>query len=475
MIKFLKYLLLSLLGIILLAVLSGLILLGLEKKDLAYLKSTKGQGDYLVQGADILPMNQDTLLENHDLRIRQGQIVEIGKDLASEGETLIAAQGKYLVPGLIDMHVHLWDAYELGLYLRNGVTTLRNLWGHPMHLDLKEQLQDGEILGPNLYTSSPKLSGPAYVSADNKPVYTLKEAETLIKSYHAKGYDFIKTYHGMSDSVFDAVLFWADSLKMDIVAHPSGELPYARHFQSPVRSLEHAEEIVQQALAYDLDSQKLKEIVTLYSNHPEIALCPTQIVYYNIYNLIEDSVALEDPLMKAINPLIRATDSKAQWERWQNTKKQDPEIGAKIKKQHQFQIKAIKLIHESGGTLICGTDAGIGITKPGYAIHEELAFYQEAGLSNYECLRTATYQAAQTHQILKTYGSLELGKQADLLILNGNPLESLDKLKNIEALLVKGKLIKADQLEEMEEKALNRSNFIPTALRYAENLLLERY
>ncbi len=462
-------------GLVTLLAFTLLVLFGWERNELGYLQVNQENQPYLIRKANILPMDRDTLLVAHDLRISEGRIKEIGIALENKGEIEIDAKGKYLIPGLIDMHVHLWDPYELGLYLSQGVTSIRNLWGQPMHLRWKEEIDAGTLIGPRLFSASPKLSGPCYVSMDNKPVNNIAEAQKLLKRYKSSGYDFIKTYHGMSDSVFKAVVTEAQALDLDIVAHPSAEVAYADHFTTAVRSLEHAEEIVQQALSYQLDTLALDSIVSLYARHPNIALCPTLTVYHNIYRLIESERILENDSLKALNPMIRAIDSKAQYDRWQSTKKQDSEIGEKIRAQHKFQLRAVKLIHEAGGLIVCGTDAGIGITTAGYSIHQELAFYQEAGLSNFEVLQTATFNAAKVHEIMSDLGTIALNKKADLVLLDKDPRINLKNLQEPQLVFSAGKLLEANTLRELEEQALQDRLLVTSLLRYLENLLFERY
>ncbi|MDX5447872.1 MAG: amidohydrolase, partial [Bacteroidota bacterium] len=200
--KVLKRILIILSSVLTLLAIVILVLFWINDSQLEYLSYQNEGRSYLIRHANIIPMDRDTILRNHDLLIQDGRIERIGKELESNGIPVVETNGAYLLPGLIDMHVHLWDRYELGLYLRHGVTSIRNLWGQPFHLRVKDELVKGKILGPNLFTSGPKLSGPSNSTPDNKPVLTAEEARKLLKDYKARGYDFIKTYNGMTESVF---------------------------------------------------------------------------------------------------------------------------------------------------------------------------------------------------------------------------------------------------------------------------------
>ncbi|MDX5429052.1 MAG: amidohydrolase family protein, partial [Bacteroidota bacterium] len=149
--------------------------------------------------------------------------------------------------------------------------------------------------------------------------------------------------------------------------------------------------------------------------------------------------------------------------------------GMKILDQHAFHLLAIKKIHDAGGTIICGTDAGIGITLPGSSLHQELAFYSKAGITNYEILRTATINAALTHEMMNDLGSIEMGKQADLILVEQDPLKDLNNLKDPIWVMVNGQMILSEDLKRFESEAMDRSNLLVTLVRYVENLLVERY
>ncbi|NJW51709.1 amidohydrolase family protein [Salinimicrobium sp. CDJ15-91] len=466
---------LSLFGILLL---TALILIWIDSRGTGYLKVEKegafANNSYLVQNVNVIPMNADTVLTGKTVYIKEGVIENISDKFTVEGVEIIKGDGKFLTPGLIDMHVHVWDEYELGLYLSNGVTAVRNLWGLPMHLRMKEAVNNAEIIAPLFFTTGPKLTGPEYIGDDNLQLRSAEEAKARVIFYKKRGYDFIKTYYGLTPEIFDAVVEQAAASQMDIIAHPSQKVSYNYHFKPQIRSVEHAEDIIQQPLNYVLDTIKLKEVVSDFSASGTTKFCPTLTVYNNIYQILTNDKILDSENLQYMNPLIRKVDSQAQFDRWQDSKRTDRAIVGSIKAQHEFHLKIIREMHEAGVPIICGTDAGIGVTVPGFSIHRELGFYKEAGLTNYEVLKTATYNASGTHAVMENMGSIEKGKIANLLLLNNNPLEDLSALKRPELVFVNGRKINRKQLNSFEEKAKNRKNLVVSGFRYAENLIREK-
>ena len=188
--------------------------------------------------------------------------------------------------------------------------------------------------------------------------------------------------------------------------------------------------------------------------------------------MMNDSILYSEELAY-MNPLIKRVDSKNQFERWFFAKKKDMKVVDRIKEQHDFHLTIVQKLHEAGVRIVCGTDAGIGVTLPVFSIHKELAFYKEAGLSNYEVLRTATVNAAQTHAVMNTMGTIEKGKIANLLLVDSNPLVELSSLKRPSQVFIKGRNLNREQLDSFNEKAKDRENLIASALRYLENLFVE--
>jgi len=461
-----------------LLLLFALIILWIDASNTSYLKikNTKNaeHNNYLIINANVIPMTQDTVLVDKMVHIENGIIKNIADTINIKDIRIFDAENKYLTPGLIDMHVHVWDKYELGLYLSSGVTGVRNLWGIPMHLRLKKQINNEEILSPVFFTTSPKLTGAAYFGDDNIQVTSVKDAKEKIISYKERGFDFIKTYYGMTQDLFDAIIEQSRISDMDIIAHPTPKVAYNYHFNPQIKTIEHAEDIVQQPLNYKLDSIKLKEVIEMYTASPGTSLSPTLIVYHNIYKMLTDDNILESDLVKMMNPLIKMVDGNAQFERWSSTKARDSSIVSLIKNQHEFHLKIIQKLNKRGVNIVCSTDAGIGITVPGKSIHQELAFYKEAGLSNYEVLKTATVNASKAHKIMNNMGTIEVNKLANLLLLDSNPLIDISALQKPAIVFIKGRKLNRNTLDNFEKKSIDRKNLIASGLRYSEYLLFEK-
>jgi hypothetical protein len=255
-------------------------------------------------------MNQDTVLKNKTVYIKQGVIDQIADSLMVKGVEVINAKNKFLSPGLIDMHIHLWERYELGLYLSNGVTTVRNLWGMPMHLRIKKDVENNFIYSPSFFTTGPKLTGVTFIGSDNLNLRSKKEAKEKVISIKKSGYDFIKTYYGLDRELFDAVIEQAKISKLDIVAHPSQKVPFSYHLNSSIKSIEHVEEIVQQPLQFDLDTLKLQPIIDSIADYKSVSYCPNLTVFNNINQMLSDDAILDSKALEYMNPLIRKVDGK---------------------------------------------------------------------------------------------------------------------------------------------------------------------
>ncbi len=429
------------------------------------------QNSYLIANAHVVPMNTDTVLYSKFVLIKNGVLISITDEMpAGNTDPVVEAKGGYLCPGLTDMHVHIWDAHALGLYLANGVTAVRNMWGIPYHLRLKKELETGYLIGPTFITTTPKLTGPDDYGVDKKQLEGPQEASAMIAKYKRQGYDVIKTYSGMPKPIYDAILKQSLALQMPIAAHPSFEVPYSYHFQPGFESIEHTEDIVQQGLKFKLDSVKLDSIIALYLKS-NMAHTPTLTIYQNIIDILEKGAAIKKSQAAGyMNPTFVRLGSADDYNRWITEQDYDPQTLSRIKKQHDFHLYIIKKMHEAGVRIICGTDAGIMYAPPGFSTHEELAYYVQAGLTPYEALQTATVNPAQVSALLTNTGTIEPGKKANLILSKNNPLQDLRTLQHPTAVWVGGIIIDSGRIDQFKQEAYHRKTAAVTFLRLLESL-----
>lgn len=473
--KYIKYFFRTIAGLILILLLTCIIAFIVDSYQTRYLNITDEnlltENSYLIKDVNVIPMTKDTVVLHQNVLIRDGKIESISGDIPEIDVTVIEGKGKFLSPGLIDAHVHVWDKQEFGLYLANGVTAVRNAWGMPFHLRFKKDTNHDKLLAPLFITTTPKLTGAQNAEFDQLGVKNAKHAEELLHHFHEQGYDLVKTYAGVPEDIFDAILRESEKNGMPVVAHPSFEVPYEYHFKQAIQSIEHTEDIVQNALLYKLDSLALQKVVQDYVD-AKMAHTPTLTIYQNIIDIIENEELIKTTKGgEYMNPTLMSLGSVNDYNRWTSEQYYNPETLANIKKQHRFHLYIVKQLHDSGVKLLCGTDAGIVFNQPGFAIHEELGYFIEAGLSPYEALKTATVNPSTEIKLFNESGTVEKGKIANLILTDSNPLDNISILKNPKAVFIKGRYLEADRLNEFKEKAKNRKTGLVTLLRFAESLI----
>jgi len=186
----------------------------------------------------------ETVLEKYNVIIKDGKIVKMGKAekiKIPKNATVIEGSGKYLTPGLMDMHVHLWYKDDLELYLANGVTTIRDMFGNFSKLSMRSQIEKGEILGPHLYVASPIINGKTQTFDDKIVITNPEEAEKYVKEFKKLGYDFIKVYETLTRDVYDAIIETAKKENITVVGHVPSDVGIEIVLQSGQKSIEHSE------------------------------------------------------------------------------------------------------------------------------------------------------------------------------------------------------------------------------------------
>ena len=373
--------------------------------------------------------------------IRDARIVSVGKTgrvRIPRGAQIVVAQGKFLVPGLWDMHSHLGtDDFDkqghLALFLANGVTGIRIMDGDPAFHEWRAAISAGALLGPRMVIGSPILG--------QSPI-TAPAAVEVVRQAKLAGADFVKVHDGLSREAYLAVVDEARKLSLPVAGHVPLALSAAEVSKLGQNSIEHFTGL-DEAKA---DPQKARALAAILKrNHTW--LCPT-IIMRQSYASLDDPALTQDPRLKYVKPSwarrwVRMTVDavKTPREEWANRRNLV-----------QKEKALVGLLHEEGVEILAGTDEISPFCAPGFSLHDELALLVEAGLTPLQALQSATLNAARFFHRSRDWGTIEPGKFADLVLLDANPLRDIRNTQRINAVVVNGRLLDRRTLDEMLSK-----------------------
>lgn len=431
----------------------------------------------------VIPMDSDRLLDGQVVIIKDGRIAEMGSgssvDIPSEA-LKVDGQGKFLMPGLSDMHVHLFNSEnDLLLYLANGVTTIRDVGGPPIRLQWRDEINAGTRPGPNLLVWSPwfrelnwfnRITYKWASSGGIRTANTPEEAERLVAEFKAQGYDGIKAPHGNFNSldVYKIILASARKHGLPIDGHAPIPLSYGKDktrcwndFRDlGVEAVAHAEELIKIVDWSDKSIRKTARDAADDGLWVTTTIALIQSILVQRYNL-EDELA-KMPEVKYVNPAILNRgvawlDIKEGWIPGKNKYEADPKQSKeKVLEGISSYIKALErmfvALHEEGALLMSGTDSNVSLMVPGFSLHNELEAMVGLGISPYDALRTSTCNPALYLNRLNEFGTIEEGKRADLVLLEANPLEDITNTRLIEGVMVRGRWYTRTDLDIMLDK-----------------------
>lgn len=397
-------------------------------------KALKKTSESIVfKNVNIIPMTKEVILEGYSVLVWDGKIKAIDKFenlKLSETTKIVDATGKYLMPGLSDMHVHIDHGNDGTLLLANGVTLVRNMWGNPRTLALKRDIQKKLVRGPEIYTTGALIDGPGAYWTSSLIIENPEDVPEVVHKMKADGYDAIKVYNKLSREVYNEIISVAKSINMPVVGH----VPFAVGIKKVMESGQSSTEHFIGYGAYSpipYDKNELAEL-TVQSG---IWNCPTLLVMRNYKNLNEvknKKVAA----LKYVSPMWKGF-----WSR-----------SSPVYYDIEYNEELLKVMYDKGARIAAGTDAGNPYVIHGFSLHEELQYMNEAGLTPWQVLLTATINAAEMVGYEDRLGTVEAGKEADLLLLNKNPLEDIKNTSEIFGVVSKGSWFPQTELQTMLDK-----------------------
>jgi imidazolonepropionase-like amidohydrolase len=379
---------------------------------------------------------------------------------------VIDGQGLYLMPGLVDAHVHYFDPAIFGrLMIANGVLLVRDM-GMPTEyiLKLRDELNRGETLGPEMIAAGAILDGsPPVIPAISLGLTTPEEGRTAVRKQAEAGVDMIKVYSRLDKEVFLAIADEARKVGLKVVGHVPDSIYIEDAAAAGLRSIEHwfgFEEVIAKLLG---ESDKLNHssmgsdagfLLRLGEVDPQalqdfyqrlrasgVTVVPTVVTFKNWPNV--DTLETQSlPNGEYISQNLLSM-WKAQWA----GQSEFPDL------LWQNWAHMVKEMNKAGVPLMVGTDLAVPGIIPGYSVHEEMAIWQETGIPPADVLRSATLVPVQFMGLDDHLGTVAEGKTASLVLVKANPLEDIRNAQSVEAVFLRGKYYSRDALNRLLNEA----------------------
>lgn len=450
--KIIKRVVLSLLALIglLLLTLAALIPLSRVHQNLPPLVGEPIQ-EWAIRNVNLVRVDSGDVVPNQTLLLSAGTITAIQPDSlpVPAGVTVKNAEGRFVMHALADMHVHIFDRTDLALYLSYGITHVRNMMGFPMHLRWRGEVEQRELVGSTMVTASPTLNHGGGGGPFHQHVASPEAARDAAQAALAKGYDFLKVYDGLSAEQLAAIRAVAEDADVAVAGHPPYALSLEEVYGSGLASIEHVEEIFQGLLDYAFDEAQAREIARNL-REAQIPVTVTMSAYNHLYRTVVDKDAFLDTLPVAyISPLTRFIGKK-QLAGWKETSQEGYDWTVK---KYAFLEQLVRILHEEGVTLLLGTDMGPNLTVAGWSMHREMQLLTDIGLSPQTILRSGTVDAAPVLASSSFAGQIEEETQANLILVQENPLNNLDILREPHAVVTQAHWYDANALAMLRDYA----------------------
>jgi len=436
-----------------------------------------------LEAGRIVP-GQSILIEG----ARIAKVAPVGELAAPAGAALVEGGGRYALPGLFDMHVHLSAAHgetTLLLLAANGVTCAQSMHGSRLHLAFRARVQRGELIGPRLFTTGPTTAQVG--------VHSVEQAERVVREQKAAGYDAIKMYgdgsNTMPRATYHQLVTTAHELGLRVVGHAPRNMGFSAVLEEHQDSIDHMEEIVytDEGLARLLGPYVRLQFGGGFDAHPELLgevpdfrtglkdevralagkvaaaglrVTPTLVTFATIQQTTDDAFfeLVKRPELAYFPVTVTAewTPEKARFRNggWQ------PHLdfmARYLQRNVELQAELVRAFHEAGVPLMTGTDAPFDFVVPGFSLHDELARFVACGLTPLEALRSATLVPAETLGIAGEAGTIAAGKSADLVLLEADPLADVNAVRRNAGVFLRGRWLAPEVLRSELDGLLARN------------------
>jgi hypothetical protein len=403
----------------------------------------------------VIPMDRQRALPRQTVLVRGDRIEAIGptdKVRIPTGGRRVDGRGKFLIPGLAEMHAHIPGGQAadsvvqrtLFLYVAGGITTVRGMLGHPRHLELRARAARDELISPTIYTSGPSFNGNS--------VPTPESAARMVTEQKSAGYDFLKIHPGIKREVFDSLASTAQRAGIKLAGHVPLEVGLHRALDARYASIDHLDGYVEAMVRKDspispaqsaffgvnlgenLDESRLPALVEA-TRKAGVWNVPTQTLMDNLLSNESAEVLARRPEMRYVSAGILS-----EWAEEKNSLLEETGSSREsVRRTMEVRRKLIKALHAGGAGLLLGSDAPQIYNVPGFSTHRELETLVAAGLTPYQALETGTRNVAVFFGTLARTGTVQVGKRADLVLLDANPLSDIRNSSRRAGVMLRGR------------------------------------
>jgi len=401
----------------------------------------------VFSNVSVVPMTGNQVLPNHTVVITGDRITAVGPARTAkvpEGATRIDGQGKYLMPGLAEMHGHIPGGNAprefvdnvLFLYVASGVTTVRGMQGAPGQIDLREAAKRGEIVAPNLYLAGPQFSGGSVKSAE--------DAIARVKQQKSEGWDLLKVQEGLSVPAYDAMAKTAKQVGIRFGGHVPDEVGLLHAMDMGQETFDHIDGYVEQldGRAKPVEDKALQDLVQR-TKKAGAWIVPTMFVW----ETLQGPVTLESRTGLAELRYMPAPQVE-QWTKGLDSRLKNPQYDAAQAKLHiDNRMKILKALQDGGARILLGSDAPQQFNVPGFSIHREMRRMADAGINAYEIVKSGTANVGQYFKAQDSFGTIAVGQRADLILVDANPLENVSNMEKRSGVMVRGRWLPASEID----------------------------
>ena len=429
----------------------------------------------------VVAMDDQGVADHQNVVVDHGRIQAIGPSKSTrvpKGAAQIDGRGKFLMPGLADMHVHFVRAlpdqpaasssspavstsgipasasddherenraYAL-MFLANGVTTVRNMWGSETIDAFAREIDSGSVPGPHVYSTGPITDGGPPVWASSRIVETAAQAEEAVRSDKQKGYIAIKVYNRLSPDAYAAIVSAARRQGLPVMGHAPLSVGLEGAIAAHQDSIEHLDGFLPllqpdgpanpgKSLGERIRDADLKKLPAIVDGikAANVWICPTLVA--------NDPPRTDAAWLEAASFVPSAVFER--YRRMYPNKSTDPRT---TPQGHALDLAILTALHHGGARLLLGTDTVKPGTLPGFSLHDELENFVEAGMTPYEAIRAGTADAANFLHQEHEFGVVGTNRRADLLLLNANPLEDIKNTSNLAGVMANGRWFTAEEL-----------------------------